>query len=152
MGVLAALLSGLLFGAGLVVSQMVDPTKVQHFLDFAGIVGGAWDPSLAFVMGGALAVTAPGYWLVLRRKAPLAASSFQIPTRRDIDAKLLVGSALFGIGWGLAGYCPGPAIASLAFGRLETAVFVIAMLAGMGVFRLRERAAPASPRPAAHST
>jgi uncharacterized membrane protein YedE/YeeE len=141
MGVLTALLSGLLFGAGLVVSQMVDPTKVQHFLDFAGVVSGAWDPSLAFVMGGALAVTAPGYWFVLRRKAPLAAPSFQVPTRTDIDPKLLAGAAVFGIGWGLAGYCPGPAIAALAFGRLEAAVFVVAMLGGMGLFRLRERAA-----------
>lgn len=150
MGIFSALLAGLLFGAGLVVSQMVDPTKVQNFLDFAGIAGGTWDPSLAFVMGGALAVTAPGYWLILRRKAPLAAPSFQVPTRKDIDTKLLAGSAIFGIGWGLAGYCPGPAIASLVFGRLETVVFVGAMLAGMGLFRLRERTAAAA-RPA-HST
>lgn len=147
--IVAALLSGLLFGAGLVVSQMVDPAKVLGFLDIAGIAGGTWDPSLAFVMGGALAVTAPGYWFILRRKAPLAAPSFQVPTRRDIDAKLVLGAALFGIGWGLAGYCPGPAIASLVFGRLETAVFVVAMLAGMGLFRLRERALAARP---AHST
>jgi uncharacterized protein len=148
MGVVTALLAGLLFGAGLVVSQMVDPTKVQHFLDFAGIASSAWDPSLAFVMGGALAVTAPGYWLILRRRAPLAAPAFQVPTRKDIDAKLLAGAAIFGMGWGLAGYCPGPALASLVFGRLETAMFVIAMLAGMGLFRLRERGAV---RPA-HST
>jgi len=151
MAVFAALLSGLLFGAGLVVSRMVDPAKVQHFLDFAGIASGTWDPSLAFVMAGALAVTTPGYWLILRRKAPLAAPAFQMPTRRDFDAKLLAGAAIFGIGWGLAGYCPGPAIASLVFGRAETAVFVIAMLAGMGLFRLRERAASAKAL-AAHST
>ena len=143
MALFAALLSGLLFGAGLVVSRMVDPTKVQHFLDFAGMATGAWDPSLAFVMAGALAVTAPGYRLILRRKAPLAASAFRLPTRTDIDAKLVVGAAAFGVGWGLAGYCPGPAIASLVFGRAEAAVFVVAMLAGMGLFRLRERAAAA---------
>lgn len=146
--VLAALLSGLLFGAGLVVSQMVDPAKVLGFLDIGGIAAGAWDPSLAFVMAGALAVTAPGYWLVLRRQAPLAAPSFQVPTRRDIDAKLLAGAAIFGLGWGLAGYCPGPAIAALVFGRAETVVFVVAMLAGMGLFRLRERAGAAAARPA----
>jgi uncharacterized membrane protein YedE/YeeE len=92
-------------------------------------------------MGGALAVTAPGYWLILRRRAPLAAPAFQVPTRKDIDAKLIAGAAVFGVGWGLAGYCPGPALASLVFGRLETAVFVIAMLAGMALFRLRERVA-----------
>jgi uncharacterized membrane protein YedE/YeeE len=142
--VLAALLSGLLFGAGLVVSQMVNPGKVIGFLDIAGIATGAWDPSLAFVMAGALAVTAPGYWLVLRRKAPVAAPSFQVPTRRDIDARLVGGAAIFGLGWGLAGYCPGPAIAALTFGRLETVVFVVAMIAGMALFRLRERAAAAS--------
>ena len=137
--ILPALLSGLLFGAGLALSQMVDPNKVLGFLDVAGMPAGAWDPSLAFVMIGALAVTAPGYWLVLRRKAPFAAASFQLPTRKDIDAPLVGGAAVFGIGWGLAGYCPGPAIASLAFGRLESAVFVLAMLAGMALFGLRAR-------------
>jgi uncharacterized membrane protein YedE/YeeE len=146
--IVAALISGLLFGAGLVVSQMVDPAKVLGFLDVAGIANGMWDPSLAFVMGGALAVTAPGYRLVLRRAAPLAAPAFQMPRRKDIDAALLAGAALFGIGWGLAGYCPGPAIAGLVFGRAETAVFVVAMLVGMGLFRLRERALAARP---AHS-
>lgn len=146
----AALLSGLLFGAGLVVSQMVNPAKVLGFLDFAGIATGAWDPSLAFVMAGALAVTAPGYWLVLHRKAPVAAAAFEIPTRKDIDAKLIAGAAIFGLGWGLAGYCPGPAIAALVFGRLETAVFVVAMVAGMALFRLRERVAPGPA--AAHSS
>jgi uncharacterized membrane protein YedE/YeeE len=148
--VLAAPLSGLLFGAGLVVSQMVNPEKVLGFLDFAGIATGAWDPSLAFVMAGALAVTAPGYWLTLRRAAPVAAPEFEVPTRRDIDAKLLSGATIFGLGWGLAGYCPGPAIAALVFGRVETAVFVAAMLAGMGLFRLRERIASAPA--AAHSS
>jgi uncharacterized membrane protein YedE/YeeE len=149
--ILAALLSGLLFGAGLVVSQMVDPAKVQGFLDFGGIPAGAWDPSLAFVMAGALAITAPGYWLVLRRKAPLAAPKFLVPTRKDIDARLVGGAALFGIGWGLAGYCPGPAVAALAFGRAETAVFVVAMLAGMGLFSLRERIGSGGAARAGHS-
>jgi uncharacterized membrane protein YedE/YeeE len=140
-----ALVSGALFGAGLVVSQMVDPGKVLGFLDVAGIATGAWDPSLAFVMIGALAVTAAGYRLVLRRQAPLAAPAFQLPTRKDVDARLVAGAAVFGIGWGLAGYCPGPALAALAFGRLETAVFVAAMLVGMALFALRERRASAPP-------
>jgi uncharacterized membrane protein YedE/YeeE len=137
--ILPALVSGALFGAGLAVSQMVDPGKVLGFLDVAGIATGAWDPSLAFVMIGALAVTAPGYWLTLRRQAPLAAPQFQLPTRKDIDARLVGGAAVFGIGWGLAGYCPGPALAALTFGRLETAVFVAAMLAGTALFSLRAR-------------
>jgi uncharacterized membrane protein YedE/YeeE len=149
--ILAALLSGLLFGAGLVVSQMVDPAKVQGFLDFGGIPAGAWDPSLAFVMAGALAITAPGYWLVLRRTAPVAAPKFLVPTRKDIDARLVSGAALFGIGWGLAGYCPGPAVAALAFGRAETAVFVVAMLLGMGLFSLRERIGSGGAARAGHS-
>lgn len=137
--ILIPLIAGLLFGAGLTVSQMVDPAKVQGFLDFAGIAGGTWDPSLAFVMGGALAVTAIGYGLALRRAAPLMAPQFSLPTRTDIDARLIAGAAIFGVGWGLAGYCPGPAVASLAFGNAEALAFVVAMLAGMGAFQLLAR-------------
>ena len=106
--VLAALLSGLLFGAGLTISQMVNPAKVAGFLDVAG----DWDPSLALVMGGALTVTAICYRLTMRRGAPLLASDFRLPTAEDVDARLIGGAALFGVGWGLAGFCPGPAIAS----------------------------------------
>ncbi len=124
-------LAGLLFGAGLVLSQMVDPAKVLGFLDVAG----AWDPSLALVMVGALAVTALGYRLSFGLGRPLAAGRFQLPTRTDIDRPLLLGAVLFGLGWGIAGYCPGPAIASLAFGRPEIVVFVVAMLAGMAAWR-----------------
>ncbi len=139
------LIAGLLFGAELTVSQMVDPAKVQGFLDFAGIADGRWDPSLAFVMAGALAVTAIGYRLAFRRPAPLMAAQFALPTRKDIDARLVAGAAIFGAGWGLAGYCPGPAVASLAFGNAEVLAFVVAMLVGMGLFQLvvRPSAAPA---------
>jgi len=129
--ILGGLIAGLLFGAGLSISGMINPAKVVGFLDVAG----AWDPSLAFVMLGAVAVTAIGYRFVLRRSQPLLASSFTLPTRRDIDVALLFGAGLFGIGWGLGGYCPGPALAGLGFGSLETYAFVVAMLVGMVIAR-----------------
>lgn len=131
----ASLLCGVVFGLGLGVSQMVDPRKVLGFLDLAG----AWDPSLMFVMGGALLATAIGYRLVLRRPAPRLAESFQLSAARRIDAPLLGGAALFGIGWGLAGYCPGPAIASLGFGNAEALWFLPAMAAGAGLQRWQAR-------------
>lgn len=124
---LVALMAGILFGAGLAISQMINPAKVLAFLDVAG----EWDPSLAFVMLGAVAVTAVGYRLVLRRHRPLLDDRFHLPTRRDIDARLIAGAAVFGAGWGLAGYCPGPALAGLAGGAAETLVFVIFMAGGM---------------------
>lgn len=120
---------GLLFGLGLTVSQMINPAKVLAFLDLFG----AWDPSLIVVMGGALAVTGFGYRLVWQRPAPLLASAFQQPTGNELDARLLVGAALFGVGWGLAGYCPGPALAALGLAAPKTLLFVAAMLAGMGL-------------------
>lgn len=128
---------GLLFGCGLVLSGMIDPAKVQNFLDLAG----TWDPSLAFVMMGAIAVTAVGYALVKRRKRPLLEASFQFPTRSDLDAPLVVGSAIFGIGWGLGGLCPGPALTSVPLLAPGTLVFVAAMLAGIaaGTLTLRAR-------------
>lgn len=130
--ILAALASGLLFGAGLAVSQMVNPAKVLGFLDIAG----AWDPSLAFVLGGAVAVWGGAFAVTKRMRAPVFAAAFAIPTRRDIDARLVGGAALFGVGWGLVGYCPGPAVSSLALGHWEPAVFLAAMLAGMFAYRL----------------
>ena len=135
---LGALLAGLLFGLGLAVSQMINPAKVLAFLDIAG----RWDPSLAFVMIGALAVTALGYRLALQRAAPILADRFEVPTAREIDRRLLAGAVLFGIGWGLVGFCPGPAIASLAFGVKESLIFAAAMLAGMALFRLGNRTTP----------
>ena len=132
----AGLVSGLLFGIGLTVAQMINPQKVLDFLDIGAIRAGGWDPSLALVLGGAVATTAAGYRLVFRRAAPLFAPSFSLPTRRDIDAKLIVGSAIFGLGWGLVGFCPGPALAAVGIGGLAGLVFVAAMLAGMAVHHL----------------
>jgi hypothetical protein len=132
-------LAGLLFGLGLVISMMVDPAKVLAFLDVAG----AWDPSLALVMAGALAVTAAGYRWVLRRPQPWLAESFSLPTRREIDRPLIGGAALFGLGWGLSGFCPGPALVAVVL-RPEGAVpFVAAMLAGMALARVVQRLQPA---------
>lgn len=124
--IFVALALGVLFGVGLTVSQMVNPAKVIGFLD----VTGHWDPSLAFVMGGALLVTLPAFALARRRSAPLLATNFAIPSRRDIDGRLLGGAVLFGVGWGLAGFCPGPALASLGLGNTATYPFVAAMIAG----------------------
>jgi len=133
MPVLVALFSGLIFGVGLFVSGMTNPAKVLGFLDFAG----TWDPSLAFVMGGALAVNAVAFALTRRRARPLFAEQFALPTRRDIDGELVAGSLLFGVGWGLVGFCPGPALASLLRGELPVYGFVLAMALGMALDRLR---------------
>ena len=119
--------AGLLFGAGLTISQMVNPEKVLAFLD----VSGNWDPSLAFVMGGALAVCLITFRLILKRATPLWADEFSLPGRSDIDRPLLLGATLFGIGWGIGGYCPGPAIASLGFGLIEPLVVTISIIAGI---------------------
>ena len=131
----ASLLCGSVFGLGLGVSQMVDPRKVLGFLDVAG----AWDPSLAVVMAGALAVTGLGFRFVLRRPAPRLAERFRLSAQRLIDARLVAGAVLFGVGWGLAGYCPGPAIASLGFGNGEALWFVPAMVFGAGLPRWQAR-------------
>jgi hypothetical protein len=125
--------AGGLFGLGLLISQMTNPAKVLAFLDLFG----AWDPSLAFVMGGALAVTALGYRFVLKQDKPSQDKIFHLPNRTDIDRRLILGAALFGIGWGLAGLCPGPAFSSLFFGGLPVIVFVIAMLIPMLWIRRR---------------
>jgi len=126
--VLAALASGLLFGLGLTVSQMINPAKVIGFLDILG----DWDPSLAFVMAAAIPVTAAGYAVARRCRSPLCASAFSPPTQANIDRRLTVGAVLFGVGWGLVGYCPGPALASLGLGNPATILFVFAMFVGMG--------------------
>lgn len=141
---LAAFAAGLLFGAGLALSGMTDPAVVLGFLDIAGV----WNPTLAFVMGGALAVTFVGYRMVLGRGRAVLEPRLALPTARAIDAPLVGGAALFGVGWGLAGYCPGPAIASLAGAQPGTIVFVAAMLVGMVAARLlRGQTAPAAPSP-----
>jgi uncharacterized protein len=123
----SALAAGLLFGAGLVVSGMTDPNAVLGFLDFFG----AWDASLMLVMAGAVAVHAVAYRLITRRPAPLYAERFALPARRDIDAQLLLGASVFGLGWGISGFCPGPSIVALASADLGVIAFVAAMLAGM---------------------
>ncbi len=123
---------GALFGIGLIVSGMIHPQKVLDFLDFAG----PWDASLALVMGGALLVTALSFPLIVKRREPLFANKFHLPTSKEVDAKLLVGSALFGIGWGLGGFCPGPAIVGLLSGSAAPIVFVGSMLVGMVLHRV----------------
>lgn len=129
---LASFLVGGLFGAGLTVSQMINPAKVVGFLDIAG----DWDPTLAFVMLGALAVTLPGFALVRRRAGPLLDSRFHLPTRQSVDIRLLAGAAVFGVGWGVTGFCPGPAVAALSSGVWPVALFVLAMLGGMLLYQL----------------
>lgn len=126
-----SLFAGILFALGLIVSQMVNPAKVLNFLDIAG----AWDPTLAFVMGGALLVTIPAFRIILRRPHPLFAQRFYLPAKSDIDWQLLSGAALFGIGWGIAGLCPGPALTALATGSMSVIGFVISMAAGALLYR-----------------
>ena len=127
MGKLIVFVSGLLFGAGVTISGMVNPMKVLNFFD----IFGTWDATLIFVIVAGLLVTLIGYQIIFKREAPLFAPSFRLPMSQDIDAKLLGGAALFGVGWGLGGFCPGPAVASLVLGRTESITFVIAMAAGM---------------------
>ena len=124
---LLTLISGLLFGFGLLLSGMADPAKVQNFLDLFG----TWDPSLAFVMGGAIAITMPGFWLVIRRNKPFFNDVFHLPSRTDLDARLITGAAIFGVGWGLGGFCPGPAMTALPLAAEGTLIFVATMLTGM---------------------
>lgn len=141
---MAAFLAGLLFGVGLIVAQMTNPSKVIGFLDITG----NWDPSLAFVMVGAIAVYAPAYWLSRTRPArPLWGEEFKLPLRQQIDRPLVLGALTFGVGWGLSGFCPGPALTSAGFGEPRVWVFVAAMLAGMIAYRLSSRSADAAPRP-----
>lgn len=135
-----ALITGLVFGTGITLSGMMDPAKVLNFFDLAG----TWDPSLAFVMGGALAVTYSGYRLVWRRSTPLFDTGFRVPTSTRVDTKLVAGSALFGIGWGIAGFCPGAAIPALGTGRWEVALFLLAVIAGFYLRRLLSSMGPAN--------
>lgn len=138
-----SLLAGLLFGAGLALSGMADPARVRGFLDLFG----AWDPTLAFVMGGALIPMALAWRLQRRMAGPLAAPGFALPTRRELDARLLAGAAIFGVGWGVAGLCPGPAIADLALAPGPAAIFVTAMLGGVLLHRLLPDAPAGQPTP-----
>ena len=143
--VFTSLLAGLVFGLGLIVSGMADPAKVLGFLDLAG----AWDPSLAFVMAGAIAVAAIAFGVAKKRTVSFLGATMKLPASRDIDRRLVIGSVLFGIGWGVAGFCPGPGLVALGMGELKALVFVAAMLLGMGIFEWIERRRQASPLPAA---
>ena len=133
--ILAALGTGLLFGLGLIVSGMTNPAKVSGFLDLFG----NFDPSLAFVMGGAIAVGLLAFRLAARRPVSVLGEPMRLPAARDVDRRLVLGSLTFGVGWGIGGYCPGPGVTSLATGMQEPVIFVAAMLAGMGLFELFER-------------
>lgn len=138
MTVVIAVIAGLLFGLGLLVSGMADPHKVLGFLDLAG----AWDPSLALVMGGAIAVGLPGFALARQRRRSLLGEPMPLPPGKVVDAPLCIGSALFGIGWGQAGYCPGPALVGITAGIESAAIFSAAMLAGMVLFGLWRKQQP----------
>ena len=137
---ISALLSGLVFGLGLIVSGMANPAKVLGFLDLAG----AWDPSLALVMGGAIAVGFFAFLIAKNRTRSFIGAEMKLPTTSSIDSRLLAGSALFGAGWGIAGFCPGPGLVALGMGEQKAIVFVAAMLAGMAIFSwLEKRKSPA---------
>ena len=129
---LVTVFTGLIFGIGLIMSGMTNPAKVQNFLDLFG----TWDPSLALVMGGAILITMPGFWLVQKRQTPFFEDSFLIPQKTNLDFYLLTGSAIFGIGWGLGGFCPGPVVVSISNGSTGTILFVITMLIGMVLAKL----------------
>ena len=132
MAIAMTFVASFVFGLGLIVSGMTNPAKVQNFLDIAGV----WDPSLLFTMAGAVLTTAIGFWFVLKRGRPIFADVFHLPAADEIDGKLVAGATLFGIGWGLIGYCPGPALTAISIGGTPTLVFVAAVLAGMMLARL----------------
>ena len=133
--VIASLLAGLVFGLGLIVSGMANPAKVLGFLNLAG----PWDPSLALVMVGAIAVGLVAFHVARKRTTSLLGAAMELPISRQIDRRLVLGSVLFGVGWGIVGFCPGPAIVALGMGQAKAVVFVVAMLFGMGIFQLFER-------------
>jgi uncharacterized protein len=135
---LSSFVAGLVFGIGLIVSGLVNPSKVLGFLDLAG----SWDPSLALVMAGAIAVSLPAFFVAGKRAVTLLGTPMQLPNARQIDRRLVLGSLAFGIGWGLAGFCPGPALVALGAGQVKALVFVAAMLAGMLAFEVAQRARP----------
>lgn len=130
-----ALLTGTLFGIGLGVAQMIDPNKIQNFLDIAG----TWDASLMFVLGAALATSFFAFKIILKQKAPRFADVFSVPTQKNIDRSLVIGATMFGVGWGIAGYCPGPGFAALALGSWEPIIFVLTMMIGFALHRFTVR-------------
>ena len=142
MQVISAFVAGLVFGLGLILSGMADPAKVLGFLDLAGL----WDPSLAFVMAGAIAIGIFAFALARRRTVSYLGLNMKLPTARQIDRRLIGGSLLFGVGWGIAGFCPGPGVVVLGMGQLKALVFTVAMLVGMGLFEFFERRSSLKPK------
>lgn len=136
MRMLTSLIAGLVFGIGLIISGMTNPAKVLGFLDLTGL----WDPSLALVMGGAIAVGVLAFQIARKRSKSLLGDPMRLPSATQVDRRLLLGGLAFGVGWGLAGFCPGPALASLATGGVKPAIFTAAMIAGMVIYELLERA------------
>ena len=143
--IFTSLLAGLVFGVGLIVSGMANPAKVLGFLDLTG----AWDPSLALVMAGAIGISFFAFLFAKKRSRSLMGADMKLPTGRSIDRRLVIGSTLFGIGWGVAGFCPGPGLVALGMGEVKALIFVAAMLAGMAVFELFENRRSAGQRAAA---
>lgn len=141
MRIMTSLLAGLVFGIGLIISGMTNPAKVLGFLDLAGL----WDPSLALVMGGAIAVGVLAFGIARKRSKSLLGDPMRLPGATQVDRRLLLGGLAFGVGWGLAGFCPGPALASLATGGAKPAIFTVAMIAGMVIYELLERASAPAP-------
>jgi uncharacterized protein len=135
MSIILNLITGVLFGLGLCLAGMINPAKVLNFLDIAAISTGTWDASLIFVMLGGIIVTSAGFRLVLKRPQPFFASQFHLPTLSMIDKRIIIGPALFGIGWGIAGLCPGPALSALGYGTSQSLLFVTMMVIGMGAAR-----------------
>lgn len=142
MRLLTGFLIGLIFGTGIAVSGMINPAKVLNFFDLAQIGAGTWDPSLAFVMAGALAVAIPGYRLVLGRPAPAFEDRFQLPDTRTVDRRLIFGSATFGVGWGIAGFCPGGALPAIGTGDPAVFLFIAALIGGLLVARALQSRMP----------
>lgn len=142
MRLLTGFLIGLIFGTGIAVSGMINPAKVLNFFDLAQIGAGTWDPSLAFVMAGALAVAIPGYRLVLGRPAPAFEDRFQLPDTRTVDRRLIFGSATFGVGWGIAGFCPGGALPAIGTGDPAVFLFIAALIGGLLVARALQSRTP----------
>ncbi|NKB78159.1 MAG: YeeE/YedE family protein [Gammaproteobacteria bacterium] len=132
MTIIISLIAGIVFGSGILISGMTNPAKVQNFFDLAG----TWDPSLAFVMGGALLITAPSYYLLFKMNKPLLADKFNVPENKNIDTPLIGGAAIFGIGWGITGYCPGAILPAIGTGNSGAVLFCVAMLTGMMATRL----------------